>query len=219
VADPTNVHAAQRVEYYGAPIDSADVAALVVHGRAQHPEWMREFLIGRLPADVFDRVAFVAPEAAENTWYPGGFMQPFADNEPHLTWALERVDELVGELEASGHDRADLRLIGFSQGACLLSEYIARRPARYGGVAALTGGLIGPPGTAWDGPSLESTPVLLATSDIDEWVPIGRVAETRDVLTRRGADVHWRVYDGMGHIINDDEVALVADMLRGGIGS
>ena len=109
---------------------------------------------------------------------------------------------------------ADVVLIGFSQGACLLAEYVARHPARYGGVAVLTGGLIGPPGTTWDGPSLESTPILLATSDVDEWVPIGRVEETRTVLTERGADVRWRVYTGMEHVVNDDEVALVAEMLR-----
>lgn len=205
-----NAHADQRVEYYGAPIDAAAKVAIVVHGRAQSPEWMREFLIDRLDAP---DVAFVAPEAAGNTWYPGGFMQEFDVNEPHLGWALERVDQLVDQLETTGRSRSEIFLLGFSQGACLLAEYVSRRPGRYGGVAVLTGGLIGPPGTTWEGESLDGTPVVMATSDIDEWVPFARAQETRLVFEARHADVIWRAYPGMQHIINDDEIALVSELL------
>jgi phospholipase/carboxylesterase len=183
----------------------------VMHGRAQSPEWMREFLIDRL--DVSD-VAFLAPEAADNTWYPGGFMQDFEVNEPSLSWALERVDRLVAQV-AADRSLASIFLLGFSQGACLLAEYVSRHPARYGGVAILTGGLIGPPGTTWDGPSLEGTPMVLATSDVDEWVPLARAKESRDVFEARGAEVSWTVFEGMGHIINDDEVRLVRELLAG----
>ncbi len=205
-----NAHLDQRVEHYGVPLDAARVAAIVVHGRAQSPEWMREHLVDRLATS---DVAFVAPEAAGNTWYPGGFMQDFEANEPWLTWALERIDQLVAQLESAGFPRSRVVLLGFSQGACLLAEYVSRHPARYGGVAILTGGLVGPPGTTWDGGSLDATPVLLATSDVDDWVPLARTEETRDVFTARGAEVTWRVYEGMEHVINDDEVVLVDALL------
>ena len=205
-----NAHLEQRVEHYGTPLDTATVAAIVVHGRAQSPEWMREHLVDRLDTP---GVAFVAPEAADNTWYPGGFMQDFDANEPSLTWALERIDQLVAQVESAGFARSEIFLLGFSQGACLLAEYVSRHAARYGGVAILTGGLIGPPGTTWDGGSLDGTPVVLATSDVDDWVPLARTEETRDVFAARGAEVTWRVYEGMEHIINDDEVRLVGDLL------
>lgn len=205
-----NAHADQRIEYYGSPLETARTAAIVVHGRAQDPEWIREFLIDRLDAT---DVVYIAPEAADNTWYPGGFMQEFDVNQPHLGWALERIDQLVVQLEAAGRLRSQIFLLGFSQGACLLAEYISRHPGRYGGVAVLTGGLIGPPGTTWDGESLGGTPIVVATSDIDEWVPLARAEETRDVFEARGAAVTWRVYPGMEHIINDDEIALVSQLL------
>jgi predicted esterase len=205
-----NVHTAQRVAYYGAPLATATTVAIVVHGREHSPEWMREFLIDRL--DVRD-VAFIAPEAADNTWYPGGFMQEFDANEPNLAWALDRIDQLVGELVAAGRSRSEIVLIGFSQGACVLAEYVSRHPARYGGVGVLTGGLIGPPGTTWNGASLEGTPILIATSDSDEWVPLARAEETRDVFEARGAEVTWRAYEGTDHIINDDEIVLISELL------
>jgi dienelactone hydrolase len=205
-----NAHLAARVERYGQTLDDAARVAVVVHGRSQRPEWMREHLVDRLQRSDLHAVT---PEAADNTWYPGGFMQDVAVNEPHLTWALERIDLLVTELEATGRSRSELFLLGFSQGACLVAEYVSRHPARYGGVAILTGGLIGPPGTSWEGGSFEGTPVVIATSDIDSWVPLGRVEETRVVFESRGADVTWRVYEGMGHIINDDEVDLVDRLL------
>jgi phospholipase/carboxylesterase len=205
-----NAHRDQRVERFGAPLDDATAVAIVMHGRGQNPEWMREHLIDRLDAP---EIAFLAPEAADNTWYPGGFMQDFDVNEPSLTWALERVDQLVTELVAGGRRRDRIALLGFSQGACLLAEYVSRHPCRYGGVAILTGGLIGPPGTTWDGPSLAGTPIVLATSDVDEWVPLDRASESRDVFGERGAEVSWTVYEGMDHIINDDEIRLVGELL------
>ncbi len=205
-----NAHLEQRVEHYGSPLDVATAVAVVVHGRAQSPDWMREHLVDRLDAP---GVAFVAPEAADNSWYPGGFLQDFDVNEPSLSWALERIDQLVGQLEAQGFGRERIALLGFSQGACLLAEYLSRHPARYGGVAVLTGGLIGPPGTTWDGGSLDGTPVLLGTSDIDDWVPLARTEESRDAFAARGAHVTMQVYEGMGHIINDDEIRLVTELL------
>jgi predicted esterase len=207
-----NAHLDSRVEHYGPSLEDASRVAVVVHGRAQDPEWIRAFILDRLERD---DLCAIAPEAADNSWYPGVFMDDTVANEPHLTWALERIDRLVTDLEERGLDRSDLYLLGFSQGACLIAEYVSRNPARYGGVAILTGGLIGPPGTQWPGGSFDGTPVLIATSDVDDWVPIERIEETRTVFESRGADVTWRVYPGMGHIINDDEVRLVDELLNG----
>lgn len=205
-----NAHLDSRVEQYGPALEDAAQVAIVVHGRSQAPEWMREFLIDRLGRT---DLCAIAPAATGNTWYPGGFMDDTAVNEPHLIWALERIDRLVTEVEDSGRNRSELHLIGFSQGACLVAEYVSRHPGRYGGVAILTGGLIGPPGTRWEGGSFEGTPALIASSDVDDWVPIERVEETRAVFESRGAEVTYRVYAGMGHIINDDEVRLIDEML------
>lgn len=210
-----NPHLEQRVEHFGATLDEATSVAIVVHGRDQNPEWMHEHLVGRLDAS---GVAFVAPEAAGNSWYPGGFMEDFDANEPFLTWALERIDQLVTQVEAAGFSRAQMFLLGFSQGACVLAEYVARHPARYAGLAVLTGGVIGPPGTTWEGGSLEGTPVVLATSDVDDWVPLSRTEESRDVFVARGARVTMHVYEGMDHIINDDEIRLVGEMLASAAG-
>lgn len=207
-----NAHLEQRIERYGAPPETAAKVAIVVHGRDQRPEWMREWLIDRLDAP---DVAFVAPEAADNTWYPCLFTHEVAANEPHLTWALDRLDAIVAELERAGRTRDELFLVGFSQGACVVAEYLCRHPGRYGGAAILTGGLIGPPGTSWDGASFEGTPIVVATSDADEWVPIERAARTRDVFESRDADVTWRVDHGLDHVIDDDQVRLVEALLAG----
>jgi predicted esterase len=205
-----NPHACQPVERWGEPVAHAERVAIVVHGRGQDPAWMHESLVSRLDVP---GTAYLAPRAAERTWYPAGFMAPRADNEPDCTWGLACLHALVGELVEAGRAYRELALLGFSQGACLTLEYLSRRGGDFGGVAALTGGLIGPPGTTWSGPSLAGVPVLLATSDIDEWVPLARVEETRRVLEHRGAQVTWRVYEGLGHEINDDEIAFVEKLL------
>jgi predicted esterase len=111
-------------------------------------------------------------------------------------------------------DRSRIVLGGFSQGACLTAEYVARHPARYGGVILFSGGLIGPPGTVWDdGGRFEGTPVFLGCSDRDSHVPESRVRETADLLTRMGAQVTMRIYPGMGHLVNDDEIAAAREVL------
>jgi len=207
-----NSHAAQGVRYYGDTLADADRVAVVVHGRDQDPEWMREHLVARLDVP---GTAYVVPAAADRTWYPASFMDPLDENEPRLTWALDRIHGLVDDLVQSGRDPGEIYLIGFSQGACLVLEYLNRHPAPFGGVAGLTGGLFGPPCTTWAGPSLSGVPVLLASSDVDELVPLARVEETRRALAARGAVVTWRVYKGMGHEIIDDEVTLVEKLLAG----
>src|SRR6185503_13929775 len=153
-------------------------------------------------------VAYVAPQAAGHTWYPYSFLAPLEANEPWLSSALARVDELVGELAAEGVSAERLLLAGFSQGACLTLEYAARHPQRYGGIVAFTGGLIGPPGTPRDYPgSLAGTPAFIGAGDPDPHVPWSRVEESAAVLERMGAEVRIARYPGLGHAIAADELA------------
>lgn len=205
-----NPHLDQPLRYYGTPLDAADAVVVAVHGRNQEPAFMQT---------VFDRLgwegaACVLPTAADRSWYPGSFMAPIEENEPRLSQALEAYDHWVETITNHGVDRERIVLMGFSQGACLTAEYAVRNPTRYGGLIILTGGAIGPPGTTWDPDgSLENTPAFLGTSDVDEWVPVERVHETTALFRRLGADVTERVYEGMGHLVSDDEVAEIRRLL------
>lgn len=194
----------------GAPLASARAAVILLHGRGATAESM-------LPlADAFGRsdVAYVAPQASGNTWYPLSFLAPIEANEPFLSSALALIASLVGDLEAKGFPAERTGIVGFSQGACLSTEFAARHARRYGFVAALTGGLIGPPGTPrhYSG-SLAGTPVFLGSSDVDPHVPLQRVRETATVLTGLKADVDERIYPGMAHVVNDDEIKAVGVLL------
>ncbi|MDQ3439060.1 MAG: alpha/beta hydrolase [Planctomycetota bacterium] len=149
----------------------------------------------------------LAPEAAGATWYPHSFLAPREMNQPYLDSALRRIDTIITDLLDRGIPSERIALLGFSQGACLTSEFVARHPRRYGAVLALTGGLIGPPRHAARVRRLaRGTPVFLGTSDPDPHVPFERVEETDAVLTRLGAQVEVRRYPGMPHTINQDEV-------------
>ncbi len=135
-------------------------------------------------------------------------------NEPDLSSALTALARLVDEVVARGIGRDRIVLLGFSQGACLCAEFAVRQAARYGGVVVLSGGLIGPPGTAWpDAGSLDGTPVFLGCSDVDAHIPRARVQESAAVFARLGARVTTRLYPGMGHVVNDDEVAHARQVL------
>jgi predicted esterase len=163
---------------------------------------------------------FMALAAAEGTWYPESFLAPRARNEPHLRWALERIEAAVSDLEEHGVRRDRVALVGFSQGACLAAEYVFRSPSRWGAVAALTGGLIGPPETTWE-PSggLAGTPVLFATSDADKWVPLERVKKTAEVFRSMRAEVDLRVYPGRSHRVSDEEIEATRGLLARLLGS
>jgi predicted esterase len=183
---------------------------LLLHGRGGSPE----DILGLARPLRAPGLAYVAPAAAGHTWYPQSFLAPLAANEPWLSSALDRVEELVGELDAEGVPPARLLVCGFSQGACLALEHAARHPRRYGGVVAFTGGLIGPPGTPRDYPgSLAGTPVFLGAGDPDPHVPWARVEESAAALSRLGADVRLARYPGLGHAIDDDELAHAREIL------
>jgi predicted esterase len=159
-----------------------------------------------------DELDVVAPDAPGNTWYPQSFLAPLEDNEPWLSAALSTVDGLL----AGAGDPADVVLGGFSQGACLAAEYALRNPRRYAGLLLFTGGFIGPPG--WFPPrtgAFAGTPCFLGTADPDDWVPVWRVHETASVLGALGASVSLRVYPGMDHLVNDEEIELARSVVIG----
>ena len=197
-------HAGQRVMHAGAPLDTARAVMIMVHGRNAAPENILEL------SDVLDRpeFAYVGPAAAGETWYPYSFMAPREQNEPGISSGLAVIESLVTSLIARGFEAERIMLLGFSQGACLTSEFAIRHPRRYGGVMALSGGLIGPPGTTWDDvtTSLDGTPVFLGCSDVDPHIPAERVRESEAVFRRLGAAVTRKLYPGMGHTVSGDEI-------------
>jgi len=161
------------------------------------------------------QLAALAPQAAGQTWYPHSFLAPLDANQPYLNSALGRLDSLVADLLERGIAKERIVLLGFSQGACLTLEFVARHPRRYGAVIGLTGGLIGPPVPPRNYPgSLAGTPVFLGTSDPDPHVPFARVKETEATLSRMGAEVELRRYPGMPHTINDDELDVCRTLLQ-----
>jgi predicted esterase len=203
-----NPHLDQPPVTAGAPLAGAGAAALVVPGRGQTPDYMKA---------VLDRVAlpelaYLLPAAADNTWYPQGFLQPVEVNQPRLDQALETVEVMLGRIADAGVPAERTFLVGFSQGACLLSEFLVRNPRRFGGAAILTGGYAGPDRREANG-SLAGLPVFLGTSRYDEWVPLSRAEETAELLRAMGADVTFRVYDDREHLVNDDEIAQVRRLL------
>jgi phospholipase/carboxylesterase len=158
-------------------------------------------------------VAYLAPQAAGNTWYPNRYSAPIEANEPWLSGALaalERVLEQVVQFVPAER----IVLLGFSQGACLTLEFAARHARRYGAVVGLSGALIGPPGTPRDYTgSLADTPVFLGCSDVDPHVTAEDVRTAAEVLRGLGGDVTLRLYSGLGHEVNQDELEHVRSLL------
>jgi len=185
-------------------------AMILIHGRgASAPSILT--LADELDAgDLF----LIAPQASDHQWYPYSFLAPTEKNEPGLSSGLQAIYDIVTDLEKSGIPKEKIILLGFSQGACLASEFVARHPAKYGGLAALSGGLIGDAIRAGNySGSLEQTPVFLGCSNIDPHIPKERVDETEQILSGLGADVTKNIYKGMGHTVNEDEINHVAEII------
>ena len=192
------------------PTEAAAVAILA-HGRGGSPEDM-----ARLAA-AFDApdVACLLPGAPGNSWYPQSFMAPFAANEPWLSRSLANQARLIEGVLAAGVPPERIVLGGFSQGACLTAETLVRAPRRYGAAIVFTGGLIGPPGTAWPAdPALAGTPVYLSGSEIDPHVPASRTRETERVLKESGAVVETRIFADRPHVVTPEEIAKAKACLR-----
>jgi len=207
----TDPHDGQPIVHYGAALESARLAAIFTHGRGASAE----DILGLAPELGAADVAYLAPQAADHTWYPSSFLTPIPQNEPWLTSALGVLGKLVTTLGERGYGSERIVLLGFSQGACLSLEFAARNPRRYAAIIGLSGGLIGPPGTPRDyRGSLAGSPVFLGCSDIDAHIPLERVHETTEVLRRMGAIVDERIYKGMGHTISGDELDAVRGLLR-----
>lgn len=205
-------HEGQPILTAGTPLGQSSTVAILLHGRNATPQ----DILGIVPLLDRPAVTYLAPTAANHTWYPYSFLTDTSQNEPDLSSALWILETLVASLPAQGISRDRTVLMGFSQGACLSTEFAVRHAGRYGGIVGFSGGLIGPPGTAWNYPgSFDGTPVFLGCSDIDSHVPKERVSESADVFTRMGADVTKRLYPGMGHTVNGDEIAAARAILDG----
>src|SRR3954452_22391524 len=206
-------HAGQPVRTAGTPLTEARAAVIMVHGRGASAE----SILTLAPAVGVTGVAFLAPQAGGNQgrqWYPLSFMAPIERNEPGISSGLRAIERLLAQVGAAGIPPEKTLFLGFSQGACLASEFVARHARRYGGLAVLSGALIGPDGTPRDYPgSLDGTPVFLGCSDIDMHIPKERVLESETVLRALGGTVEARLYSGMGHTVNQDEIAFVHGML------
>jgi predicted esterase len=196
-------HQGQPVLTVGLPLEEAQAAMILIHGRGASAYDIME-LGSLLAADGF---TYLAPQAANNTWYPYSFLAPLAQNEPYLSSALDVVGELVAQVEAAGIPPEKIIVGGFSQGACLASEFVARNARRYGGLLAFSGGVIGPPDTPRDYPgSLADMPVFLGCSDVDAHIPLARVEETAATMEALGGVVNMQIYPGMAHTIIQDEI-------------
>ena len=193
----------KNIIYSGQQLAKAEKVLIMIHGRGGSAEDILS-LSDHLVAGDF---ALLAPQATENTWYPYSFLAPVEQNEPWLSSALSLVGEAVSDVIAAGIKKENIFFLGFSQGACLTLEFTARNAARYGGIIAFTGGLIGSSihRANYKG-NFEGTPVFIGSSDPDMHVPVDRVHATTSVLQLMGAEVTEKIYKGMGHTINADEI-------------
>ena len=203
-------HAGQPLASAGAPLGKSPVVMIMVHGRNALPA----NILSLVPAFGRPDITYLAPAAAGGTWYPLSFMAEKEKNEPGISSGLWVLEQLVQHVVRLGVAKNHVVLLGFSQGACLTSEFAASHADRYGGVVLYSGGLIGPPGTTWNYPGgFDGTPVYLGCSDVDAHVPKTRVDESAAVFQRMGAAVTERVFPAMGHLVNDEEIAFTRTLL------
>ena len=204
-----DLHLGSEEISFGPELEEAESAVVLIHGRGDSAQG----ILALAPELQAPRTAFRAPEAVGFSWYPYSFLSEVELNEPWLSSALDRVEAAVTAV-STVIPKERVVLMGFSQGACLALEFAARNTRRYGGVVAFSGGLIGPDGTPRDYPgSLEGTPVFLGCSDVDAHIPVSRVHESAHVLEGLGGMVDERIYPGMGHTVNGEEIAWASKLL------
>jgi phospholipase/carboxylesterase len=201
------------VKTFGKPLKEATKAIIMIHGRGGDAADLVNGLYHQLH---LSGMAILAPQATNHTWYPYSFLAPPQQNEPWLSSALEIIHTATEMVLIENIPARNLYFLGFSQGACLMLEYVARYAQAYGGVFAYSGGLIGDKVYSENyKSSFEETPILLGCSDVDPHIPLQRVYASENVLKNRGAKVHTRIYPGMGHTINDDEIKSTNRLLSG----
>lgn len=204
-------HQSQPIAATGAELNEAKAAMIMIHGRGASAQSIlglsKEFSNTK-------KITFIAPQASNHTWYPYSFLVPTENNQPGIDSGLQAIADIIKKLEKEGITKENIFLLGFSQGACLASEFVARNPAKYAGLIALSGGLIGEAIELdfYDG-DLEQTPVFLGCSDIDSHIPKERVNETEAVFKELNAKVTKKLYPGMGHMVNEDEINSINEML------
>ncbi len=204
-------HRDAAVRQFGEPLEKAAGAVILLHGRGSSAEDILS-----LANELYvPQLAYLAPQAAGNTWYPYSFLSPVAQNEPWLTSALRKVEAIVRTANDAGIPSDRIVIGGFSQGACLATEFVARHPKRYAGLIAFTGGLIGPPGAELTHTGdLAGTPAFLGSGDPDPHVPWERVQESTRILAEMGAVVTARRYPNRPHTISPEEIDLAKTLIR-----
>jgi phospholipase/carboxylesterase len=206
----TDPHQDTKVVHVGTELRVARAAVVLLHGRGASAE----DILGLAREMYHDEIAYLAPEAADHTWYPYSFLAPIEENEPWLSSALRKISSVVNQCLSSGVPRQRIAVLGFSQGACLATEFVARNPARYGGLIAFTGGLIGPPGSNLQHlGSLDGMPALFSSGDPDPHVPWSRVEESAQEFKRQGAQVRLIRHPGRPHTILPSEVTVANELL------
>jgi phospholipase/carboxylesterase len=210
----TGPHQDQQLVTGGTDLADATAALVLAHGRGATARSIAQTGL----EFHHEGVAILAPQAARNTWYPNPFTAPVEQNEPGRTSGLQAIGDAIETATDAEIPTERVVVGGFSQGACLASEYVARNPTRYGGLVALSGGLIGESIDRDDyAGDLGRTPAFFGCSDVDPHIPAERVHESAAVLEDLNAAVEKRLYEGMGHGINRDEVeyvsGLVADLV------
>lgn len=195
----------------GEKIAEASKALIMIHGRGASAEDILS-IANYLEVEDF---ALVAPQATNHTWYPYSFVAPATQNEPWLSSALHLLKEATDDLIQQGMKAENIYLLGFSQGACLTLEFAARHAQRWGGIIAFTGGLIGDKidRNNYAG-NFNDTPVFIGSSNPDMHVPVERVYATTNILKEMGANVTEKLYAGMGHTINQDEIDWANKILK-----
>lgn len=200
----------QPVFAAGVKLDEASAVMILLHGRGATAE---DILSLSTHLD-YSSLAFLAPQAEGYTWYPNRFIFPLEQNEPYLSFALTKIDEIVKQVETSGIPAEKIFIGGFSQGACLASEYVIRNPKRYAGLLVFSGGYIGPLNIQRQlKGDLVGTPVFIGCSNVDPHIPLQRVHETTALLKAMGADVVEKIYPQMEHTIIDDELELARSII------
>src|SRR5215218_982761 len=188
----------------------AAIAAVLVHGRDLDAEWMLD-VARRIDLD--DVVSYILPRAADRSWYPGRFDDPMEDNEPWLGWSLQAIEAAVARARGRNRPLSHIALIGFSQGACIVAEHLARRPEPYGAAAILTGALFGTAAERLPVGSLGGLPMFFGIAQGDDWIPVEAVRDTVEAFRRAGARCDLHVYDEQDHGVNDDEIRAVRTLL------